>query len=177
MDAASSPLFHRMAGALRLDRATYEAIEADRKSTGEAAFIVVATTFVAAAGHALAVRGSVDDGIAAGIGALIGWAFSAWIALFVGTRLLPGRATKADWGEVARTVAYANTPRFFLILLFLPVIGPLVQTVVGLWVLAATVVAMRAAFDVDTGRAISVAVVSALAQGIVLLVLFALIGA
>lgn len=171
-----SPLFARMLGALRLDHATYEAIEADRTATGEAAFVVVASSFVAAAGHALAGGGSVDAGIAAGVGALIGWAFSAWVVLFVGTRILPGKATKADWGEIARTMAYANTPRFFLILVFVPVLGPLVQTIVALWVLATTVAAIRAAFDVSTGRAIAVAVCSALAQGIVLVALFALIG-
>lgn len=171
-----SPLFARMLGALRLDATTYEAIEADRTATGEAAFVVVASSFVAAAGHALASGGSPNAGLAAGIGALIGWAFSAWVVLFVGTRLLPGKETKADWGEVARTVAYANTPRFFLIFVFVPVLGRLVQTIVGLWVLAATVVAIRAAFDVSTGRAIAVAVCSALAQGIVLVVLFALLG-
>ena len=161
----------RMLGALRLQEATYEEIEADKDATDEAAFVVVASAFVAAAGHALMEHGEADTGIAAGVGALVGWALSAWIALFVGTRLLPGKKTKADWGEVARAVAYANTPRFFLIFIAIPGIGPIVQTLVGVWVLAATVVAMRAAFDIETGRAIAVALLSAFAQGVVVSVL------
>ena len=39
----------RMLGALRLQTATYEEIEADQKATGEAAFIIVATSLVSGA--------------------------------------------------------------------------------------------------------------------------------
>lgn len=47
--AQVDPMLQRMLGALRLDRATYEAVEQDRKATGQAAFIVVATSAVAGA--------------------------------------------------------------------------------------------------------------------------------
>src|SRR5687767_2626246 len=43
------PMISRMLGALRLDLATYEEIEADKKATGQAAYIVVASSLVTGA--------------------------------------------------------------------------------------------------------------------------------
>lgn len=153
-----------------LDSAVYEEVEADRGATGQAAFVVVATSAAAAAGGG-AVGGL--GGIGLAIGALIGWAVYAWIAYLVGTRLLAGPDTKADWGEVARTLGFANTPRFFLLLAIVPGIGGLVAFVVLIWVVVATVVALRAALDFTTGRAIVTAVLAAFGQAAVGLLLLA----
>jgi hypothetical protein len=155
-------LFGRMIGALRLDPNVYEEIEADRSATGEAAFIVVATSLVS--GAANGVLTGVPGGLAGALASFIGWVVYAWVAYVVGTRLLPGKDTKADWGELARTLGYANTPRFFIVLVLLPGVASLIRAAVGLWVTVATVVALQAALDISTGRAIVIAIVSALAQ-------------
>ena len=156
-----------MLGSLRLDAQTFERIEADPKATGEAAFVVVASSLVAAAGYALRVGGEVNAGLLGVIAELIGWGVYAWLAWLVGTKLIPGPSTKADWGEVARTLGYATTPRFFLLLVAIPGIAGLVRLVVSLWILAATVVALRQALDMTTLRAIVVAILSSIVQYVV----------
>jgi len=169
-DLALGELLRRMIGALRLDPNVYEEIEADKSATGQAAFVVVATSLVS--GAANGVLTGVSSGLAGTFASFIGWAVYAWVAYIVGTRLLPGKDTKADWGELGRTLGYANTPRFFIVLVLLPGVASLVRAAVGLWVTVATVVALQAALDISTGRAIVVAVISALAQ--VVIIAFAL---
>lgn len=154
----------RMLGALRLDVPTYEEIEADPKATGEAAFVVVASSLVAAAGFALRTGGTVNAGFLSAIGELIGWALYAWFAYLVGAKLIPGPNTKSSWGEIARTLGYATTPRFLLIFVAIPGLSAIVRLVVSLWILAATIVALRSALDSGTGRAIVVAVLASLVQ-------------
>jgi len=158
----------RMIGALRLDEATYEEVEADTTATGQAAFIVVGSSLVGAMGNALLRGGEVNAGLLVAIAQLVGWALNAWIAFFIGTRLIPGPQTRSNWGEVARTIGFANTPRFFLIFVAVPGITGLVRTAVALWVLAATVLALRCALDVGTGRAIAVGVLSTLVQLVII---------
>jgi hypothetical protein len=105
---------------------------------------------------------------------LVGWAVYAWLTYVIGTRLLAGPETSASWSELARTLGYANSPRALMILAFIPVLGVLVSVFVGIWVLVATIVAIRAALDFSTGRAIGTAVIGWLAQGVVLSIAVAL---
>lgn len=162
-----SSITDRMLGALRLDEKTYEEIEADPKATGEAAFVVVASALVAAAGYALRLGGEVNAGLLGAIGELIGWAVYAWFAWLIGTKLIPGPNTRSNWGEIARTLGYATTPRVFLLLVAIPGLLGLVRLVVSLWILAATVVALRAALDMTTLRAIVVGILASVVQYIV----------
>lgn len=154
----------RMLGALRLEVATYEEVEADTTATGQAAFVVVASGLVAAMGNALLRGGEVNTGILVGIAQVVGWAAYAWIAYIVGAKLIPGPQTRSSWGEVARTLGFANTPRFLLIFVAVPGITGLVRAVVAVWVLVATVVALRSALDCGTGRAIAVGLISSAVQ-------------
>lgn len=167
----TDPMIRRMLGALRLDVATYEEVETDKSATGQAAFIVVATSAIAGAvSFALTGVGGGGDGILGAIGALLGWGVYAWLAYFLGTRLFAAPETKSDWGEVARTLGFANTPRFLYVFALVPVIGPLVQGVIGLWVLVATIIALRAALDCTTVRAVLIAIAASIAQAIIFLV-------
>lgn len=157
-DDSADRLIARLVGAVRLDPAVYEEIEADRKATPQAAFVIVATSIIA--GAAGTGGGSIGS-LLAGLAAIVGWAIQAWIVYIVGTTFFRQQATKADWGEVARTIGFAQAPRAFLLLGAVPGLGPTVSAVVGLWVLAATVVAIRAALDLSLGRAVGTAIVSA----------------
>lgn len=158
----------RMLGALQLREDAYEEIEADEKGTGEAAFIVVATSLVSGAVNG--VLTGVSGGFFGALGSFLGWVFYAWVAYIVGVKIFPGSQTKSSWGEVARTLGYANTPRFLIIFELIPGLAALTRTLVGLWVLVATIVALRAALDVSTGRAIWIAIASVFAQLIVIAV-------
>jgi len=169
--AQPDPMLQRMLGALRLDVATYEAVENDKSATGQAAFIVVATSAVAGAvSFAVTGVGSAGDGILGAIGALIGWAAYAWLAYFLGTRLFPAKETKSDWGEVARTLGFANTPRFLYVFALVPGFAGLVQAVVGVWVLIATIVALQAALDCTVLRALLIAIAASIVQGIIFVI-------
>jgi len=141
---ASDTFLGRMIGAAMLDVPTYEAVEHDESLTGQAAGVVV----LAAVATGLATSESVIGG---SISSLIGWFFMAGTIYFIGTRLFGGTAT---WGEVLRTMGFASSPSILMILAVVPLLSWIVQPVVGLWALAAAVIAIRQALDVSTGKAI-----------------------
>ncbi|TME67884.1 MAG: hypothetical protein E6I48_17495 [Chloroflexi bacterium] len=161
-------IIDRMLGALRLQSAVYEEVEADQKATGEAAFIIVATSLVSGAVNGVLTGAS--SGFFGALGSLLGWAFYAWVAYIVGVKLFPGPQTKSSWGELARTLGYANTARFLILFELVPGLQALTRLVVSIWVLVATVVALRAALDITTGRAVWIAIASAIGQLIVIAV-------
>lgn len=174
MDApmANTSIVDRMIRASRLDAHVYEEVEHDPDATGQAALIVVGTSLLAGIGGASAGIGWI---VVVALFSLVGWAVYAWLTYFIGTRILAGPETSASWSELARTLGYANSPRALLILGLVPVLGLIVAVIVGIWVLVATIVAIRAALDFSTGRAIGTAVIGWLAQGIVLSIAFALV--
>jgi hypothetical protein len=164
----SRSIIDRMLGALRLQSAVYEEVEADQKATGEAAFIVVATSLVSGAVNGVLTGAS--SGFFGALGSLLGWAFYAWVAYIVGVKLFPGSETKSSWGELARTLGYANTARFLILFELVPGLQAITRLVVSIWVLVATVVALRAALDITTGRAVWIAIASAIGQLIIIAV-------
>jgi hypothetical protein len=161
-------LVDRMMRAARLDERLYEEVENDRSATAQAAIVVVATSL--AGGIGAIVNGGLGGLVFGVVFGLLGWVGYAYIAYFIGTRLLAVPGTTADWGEVARPLGFANSPGVLLILGVIPILGALIALIVGLWILVTTVVALRAALDFSTGRAIVVAVLAWLAQ----VVLFAI---
>lgn len=162
----------RVVRAAKFEAAVYEEIEADRAATPQAAGVVVLGSIAAGVGSGapFGVLGIVVVVLAA----LAAWSLYAWITYFLGTTILHGPQTKTDWGELARTLGFANGPRVLLVLNAIPGLAGAVTTVVALWVLAATVVALRAALDITTGRAIVVAVLGSIVQGALTVFLIAL---
>jgi hypothetical protein len=174
MLSRADPMIQHMIGAARLERSAYEAVEHDRKATGQAAYIVVATSLVAGAVSWLT-TGVGGGGIIDSIAALIGWALYAQLAYLLGTKVFPGPKTKADWGEVARTLGFASTPRLLILLAIIPGIGGLVRATVEVWVLIATITALQAALDCSPGRAIGIGIAAWVAQLVILAIAFVLI--
>ena len=151
-----------------LDGATSEEVEHDRGATGQA-FIVVVLAAVCAGNGSLGHGGS---GFIGGlIGAILGWLSWSAVTMFVGTRLFGGTA---DWGELLRTLGFAQAPGVLAILGIIPVLGGLVKFVVWIWLLVAGIVAIRQALDIDTGKAILTALVGWLAM-VVIGVIFGMI--
>lgn len=163
-------LVDRMRGAAALDVATYEEVENDLTATGQAATVVAIAAVAAAIGAARQGSGGV---IATLLASLLGWALWAGVTYVVGTRLMDGTAT---WGELLRTLGFAQSPRILLVLGIIPVLGRLVVLVVGIWTLVTGVVAIRQALDITTGKAIVTAVVSLIAIIVVTAVLGTLFG-
>jgi hypothetical protein len=143
----------RMKGAAMLDVSTYEEVEADRGATGQAFVVVLIVAVCAAIGG---IRGGMMGIIIGPIMAVLGWLLWAAVTMFVGTKFFGGTA---DMGELLRTLGFAQSPGVLLILGFIPIIGPLIGFVVGIWQLVAGVIAIRQALDFDTTKAILTALV------------------
>ena len=165
-----------MIRASRLDVSLYEEVEKDTNETQNALIVVIiaaaASGIATAIGAASQPGGNPVLGLVAGIlGAVLAWAVVTGFVYLVGTRLFGGTAT---WGEVMRTVGYANAPGVLNILGFIPILGGLVGLVVGIWVIVTTVVAIRQALDVSTGKAIISAVIGWIIGAIVLAIVFSI---
>ena len=142
----------RMKGAALLHIDTYEEVEADHTATGQAAAVVALVAIAQAIGGA----GEGGFGIFAGvISALLGWLLWAGITYLIGAKLFGGTAT---WGELLRTIGFAQTPGVLYVLGLIPVLGGIIRFGVAIWVLIAGIIAIRQALDINTGKAILTAV-------------------
>jgi len=176
--AVSGGILDRAIRAARLDRAVYEEVEADTTATTQALTIVVVGAVAAGIGAGVGAPGDLLSGLIGGIiSGILGWAVYAYVAFLVGTKLMPAPETHADWGQVARTLGFANAPRALLVLGVVPGFFGIISLVVAIWVLVTTIFALRAALDVSTGRAIGVAIVSVLALIVVTAVVGGLLAA
>ena len=175
LSQTQSSIFSRMFRAARLEEAVYEEVEHDRGATRQAALVVVGTSIAAGIGAGFAGDQLIAGLIIMTIAGLISWAIYAYITYFIGTRIFAGPDTQADWGELARTLGFANAPRALMILGVVPALFALVSLVVGIWILVTTVVALRAALDFTIWRAVGTAIVGWLVQAVVLSVIFALL--
>lgn len=164
----------RMIGAARLDAAIYNEVEADQTATGPAMLVVVLSSLAAGIGAGEA--GAVAMVIAAVI-ALVGWGVWAGVVFLVGTKILAEAQTRADWGELLRTIGFSTSPGLLRVVGLVPGLGPLLNFLVGLWMLAAMVVAVREALDYSgTGRAVAVCVIGFFIYLAVTVVLAMLLG-
>ncbi|MCB0236965.1 MAG: YIP1 family protein, partial [Anaerolineae bacterium] len=106
-------------------------------------------------------------GIAFGI---LAYYLFCYVAHWVGTSMFKGQG---DVGEVLRTVGYASGVRAIGLLAFIPCIGWLIGLAGLVWWIAASVVALREALDIDTGNAIVTAVIG----GVIVVAIYAAIAA
>ncbi|MCH8893346.1 MAG: YIP1 family protein [Chloroflexi bacterium] len=167
-------MIKRMIGAAKLDIAIYEEVEADTSATRQAMAVVVLVALATGIGT-FGSGGPVGlvVGIVAGLGL---WALWAWITYFVGTTLLKTAETEANWGQLARTLAFAQSPGVLKVFGFIPVLGPLVFAIASIWQLVAMVIAIRQALDyTSTWRAVGVAVIGFIPYAIVSGLVYALV--
>lgn len=170
-----SSFVDRVIGAARLDERIYEEVEHDRGATGQAAAVVLLSS-LAAGVSGLAVVGPVGL-VLFTIAGLISWAIYAYVTYYIGTRLLAGPDTSADWGELARTLGFAQTPGLIVIVGVVEALAVVVSLVAGIWIIVTTVVALRAALDFTIGRAIGTALIGWLVLVVIRGVIFAILSA
>ena len=155
----------RMKGAALLDNATYEEVEADTTATGQAAVVVVLGAIASGIGMARSGSGGIIAGV---IGSLLVWVIYAGMTYLIGDKVLGGTAS---WGELLRTLGFAQAPRVLAVLGIIPGMQWIVASVVGIWVLITGVVAIRQALDFSTGKAVATALLAWLAAMIPMAVL------
>ena len=149
----------RMFAAARLDVRTYEDIEADPKATVQAVWVVVIVSI--ASGIGLLGSGGGFSGLFLGVVlGVVQWAVWAFITYWIGTTLLRTPQTRADWGQLLRTLGFAQSPGVLRIFGLIPIVGPVIFFALFLWQVATTVVAVRQALDYRSPwRAVGVVVI------------------
>ncbi len=163
-------LTQRMLGAATLDIATYEEVEHDTTATTQAAIVVGIVAVCAGIGGVGAGKGGIITGV---LSAYIGWLVWSGVTYLIGAKVFGGTAT---WGELLRTVGFAQTPGIFYALRIIPLLGAIVAFVVWIWMLVAGVVAIRQALDFSTGKAVLTALLGLICYVIVAAVIGSMLG-
>ncbi len=157
MQTTRHTMVERMKGAAMLDVPTYEEVEADNTATAQAGGVVL----LVAVAQAIGASGYGGRGIIGGaIAAIVGWLIWSGVTYLIGDKLLGGTAT---WGELLRTLGFAQTPLVLSVFGFLPILGGLVLFATAIWALVAGIIAIRQALDFSTGKAVLTAVLGWLA--------------
>ncbi|HWF83237.1 MAG TPA: hypothetical protein VG222_00225 [Vicinamibacterales bacterium] len=146
-------------GAAALDVAIYEDVEADRTATAQA-FIVVLLSSIAGGLGATGVTGGAVNIAFFSMIALLAWVGWALVTYTVGVYLLPEPQTRADVGELMRTIGFASAPGLLRVLGIMAPLAKPVFVVTAVWMLVAMIVAVRQALDyTSTARAVAVCLV------------------
>jgi hypothetical protein len=153
-------LQNRMIRAARLDATLYAEVKADPAAMAQAVAVVLLTAVATGIGFG---QGDLQL-IVMGIGfALIGWYLTAHLTWLIGTRLLPERRSAGDSGtpptradesappppapatplQLLRTIGFANSPGLLRLFAVVPELRVLVIAGTTVWMLCATVVAIR----------------------------------
>jgi hypothetical protein len=149
-----STLASRILGSARLDSQSYEEIESDHYANIQAVGVVLFSSLAAAIGVGIRDVAGTASLLAVEI---VSWIIWVLITLFIGTRLLPSRETRADFGQVLRTTGFAASPGLLRIFGLVPIIGWYVFAAAKVWMLLSFVVAVRQALDyTSTARALAV---------------------
>lgn len=167
----------RVIGVLRLQASTFEEVENDPAATAQAATVVAAVAFSRALGGIF--YGTISWFVLTIVLAFVGWIVGSFVLFIVGTRVMPGKNTKADLQQMLRVAGFAQAPGIFGVLAIIPILGLLVALAVAIWGLVALVVGVKAALDYDDiVQAIIVCVIAWVAMWLVMMVLaFASFGA
>lgn len=165
----------RIIRASKLDVNLYEEVEADKGALAQATTVVIVSSVAAGIGS-FQTGGFV--GILMGtIAALAGWYVWAWLTYLIGTKLLPEPQTKADLGELLRTIGFSSSPGLIRVLGIIPGFTGIVFFAAGIWMLLAMVIAVRQALDYrSTLRAIGVCIIGWIIQMLVMWLLFSMMG-
>ena len=165
----------RMIRAAKLDVQLYEEVEADSGAMRQAMTVVVLSAVAAGIGNIA--DGGLPGIVIGTLGALVGWYVWAFLTYFIGTRLLPEPDTRADHGELLRTIGFSSAPGLIRVFGIVPGLTSFVFAVAGVWMLVAMVIAVRQALDYkSTWRAIGVCAVGWIVQGLILTAVILMFG-
>jgi len=165
----------RIVRAAKLDVNLYEEVEADKGAMSQAMGVVVLSSVAAGIGSigSIGTKGVIIGAITA----LIAWYVWAYITYFIGVKILPEPQTKADHGELLRTIGFSSSPGLLRILAIIPGIGGIIFMITSVWMLVAMVIAVRQALDYQsTLRAVGVCMIGWVIQAIILTILFTVLG-
>ena len=159
--STTNSYLQRLIGAMSLNAAIYEEVEADRTATGQALATVLLSSVAAGIGSRGIEAPSLTSIIFISTVSLIAWVAWALLTFEIGGRLMPEPQTRVDAGELLRTIGFAASPGILRFFRFIPFLGPLLSFVVGIWIVAAMIIAIRQALDYKSiGRAAVVCLIA-----------------
>ncbi|RUA19626.1 MAG: hypothetical protein DSY29_02345, partial [Alphaproteobacteria bacterium] len=163
----NSQYVNRIIRACKLDVSLYEEVEADKSATYQAAGVVGVGAISLGASNFLM----------APLLSLVSWYVWAYIIYFIGAKLFPEPTTKADHGELLRTIGFSSAPGLIRVFGFTPDLMSITFIGAAIWMLVAMIIAVRQALDYQsTWRAIGVVVIGFLTQAIFLVMILRLFG-
>jgi len=159
-----STLASRVLGSAALHAGSYEEVESDHKANWQAVAVVLLSSLGAAVGTRITSLVDVAILLVVAVATWISWVL---LTLLIGTILLPGKDTKADFGQIFRTTGFSASPGILRAFGFLPVVGWYIFVGATIWMLFSFVVAIRQALDYSsTSRAFFVCLLGWLIQGL-----------
>jgi hypothetical protein len=175
METSVVQFVDRMIRASKLEVGLYEEVEADTSAMGQALGVVLLSSLAAGIGDF--VQGGLGALVMGTVAALLGWYAWAFITYVIGAKLFPMPQTSTSHGELLRTLGFASAPGLLRILGVVPGLAGMAFLVAAVWMLMATVIAVRQALDyTSTTRAVGVCVIGWLVQVLIMLPLFLLFG-
>jgi hypothetical protein len=166
-----NPFIDKMIRAAKLDVRLYEEVEADKSAMFDAMMVVVLASVAGGIGSIW--KAGIVGLITGTLIALIGWLIWAYVTFIVGTKLLPEPGTKADYGELLRTLGFASSPGLIRVIGIIPGLSGIVFFIAGIWMLVTMVIAVRQSLDYSsTPRAVGVCIIGWLIQTIVFAIFF-----
>ena len=170
----NSVFVNRIIRACKLDVNLYEEVEADKSATFQAALVVVLSSLAAGVG---ALHLGASNFLIAPLLSLLSWYIWAYLIYLIGAKLFPEPNTKADHGELLRTIGFSSAPGLIRVFGFTPELMSITFIGAGIWMLVAMVIAVRQALDYEsTWRAIGVVVIGFLVQAIIFIMIFRIFG-
>ncbi len=170
-----SGFWDRIIRAAKLDVGLYREVEVDKSALGQAMAVVVLSSI--AAGIGTVGSGGIGRVLVVIVSALVGWYIWAYITYFIGTKLLPEPQTKANHGELLRTIGFSSSPGLIRILGVIPILREIVFLVAGIWMLVAMIIAVREALNYQsTLRAVGVCAIGWIIQLVIFMLFVALTG-
>ncbi len=164
--ATTTPFPKRMLRAALLHVDTYEEVEADPSSIGQATIVVLLASLASGVGFWLRAQSGefvlIDTRplafqmVIVALEPLVIWLGASTFSYMVGATFFRGPETETDFMEVLRTTGFAFTPACLALFSFVPPghLGLGILAIARLWSLVATVVAVRQALDFTTWRAV-----------------------
>ena len=171
--------FIRAFRAARLDESVFDEVMDNTKLMTQA--IIVVFIYGAAVAYGTFGRAGVAGINGAIFITLIGWYIWAFSTYIAGVKLFPETGTTADRKAFMRAMGFASSPGWLRILGLVPGLGGAIFAAASLWMVVASVVAVKKALSYSgTGRAAAITVVcwivSTLFQGLMYIIYFSAFG-
>lgn len=168
MENGVAQFVDRIKRASKLDARLYEEVEADTRAMGPALGVVLLSSLAAGVGNI--VLGGLAGLVMGTVVALLGWYIWAYMIYIIGAKLFPTPQTSTSHRELLRTLGFASAPGLLRVLGVVPGLAGVAFLVAAVWMLMATVIAVRRALDyTSTTRAVGVCMPGWLVQELIML--------